>query len=240
MAHLWEIDHPYYGADGSLEKVDSFDELKASLDHSDEDMNVIYRWDCGSHPRPQENDMTTTTPDRPANDDPSEIARSGRPAPDRRGAAAVRDRAVHVDDPARGGGMTIDIIAALRSATDHLEKYKQQLVENATAVTVATSFRVQVYPVRGRTHLSVFADWVPTLTDPQPIIVTAPGHFELRGLLADGTPVEVVCLPDDDELDLLAANTRIDKGDRFPVELLLRLTSPVAAETRPAAEAVAR
>lgn len=45
MPHLWEIDHPYYAADGHEETVDSFAALKHHVDHSDEDMNVVYRWD---------------------------------------------------------------------------------------------------------------------------------------------------------------------------------------------------
>jgi len=43
---LWEIDHPYYAAEGSYsEAFDSFEELRANLDAQDEDMNFIYRWD---------------------------------------------------------------------------------------------------------------------------------------------------------------------------------------------------
>jgi hypothetical protein len=45
MPHLWEIDHPYYAADGHEERVESFAALKHMVDNSDEDMNVVYRWD---------------------------------------------------------------------------------------------------------------------------------------------------------------------------------------------------
>jgi hypothetical protein len=45
MTHLWEIHHPYYGAEGHAEQVDTFAELRASVDPSDEDMNHVYRWD---------------------------------------------------------------------------------------------------------------------------------------------------------------------------------------------------
>jgi hypothetical protein len=43
--HLWEIKHPYYGADGHVNEEESFAALKANVDGSDEDMNLIYRWD---------------------------------------------------------------------------------------------------------------------------------------------------------------------------------------------------
>lgn len=50
--HLWEYDHPYYGADGYSNEEESFAALKASVDASDEDMNVVYRWDWkGPHSR---------------------------------------------------------------------------------------------------------------------------------------------------------------------------------------------
>ncbi len=42
---LWEIDHPYYAAEGHLNELDSFAELKADIDALDEDMNYVYRWD---------------------------------------------------------------------------------------------------------------------------------------------------------------------------------------------------
>lgn len=45
---LWEIDHPYYGAEAGgayAQHFDTFAELKASVDGCDEDMNFVYRWD---------------------------------------------------------------------------------------------------------------------------------------------------------------------------------------------------
>ena len=45
MPHLWEIDHPYIGAEGYAERVDSFAELRAAVDEIDEDLNFVYRWD---------------------------------------------------------------------------------------------------------------------------------------------------------------------------------------------------
>jgi len=46
---LWEIEHPYYGAEasqsGDTEHFDTFAELKACVDGCDEDLNFVYRWD---------------------------------------------------------------------------------------------------------------------------------------------------------------------------------------------------
>jgi hypothetical protein len=44
--HLWEIKHPYYGADGDyVERAESFAELREMVEASDEDLNHVYRWD---------------------------------------------------------------------------------------------------------------------------------------------------------------------------------------------------
>lgn len=46
MTHLWEIDHPYYGADGSGPiLLGSLDELIENSRDFSADMNHIYRWD---------------------------------------------------------------------------------------------------------------------------------------------------------------------------------------------------
>lgn len=42
---LWEIDHPYYAAEGYLSEFGSFEEMRAAIDSMDEDMNYVYRWD---------------------------------------------------------------------------------------------------------------------------------------------------------------------------------------------------
>lgn len=52
MKHLWEIKHPYYGADGYEEKAESFAALRAMVDGFDEDMNVVYRWDWKDYSQP--------------------------------------------------------------------------------------------------------------------------------------------------------------------------------------------
>lgn len=64
MKHLWEIDHPYYGADGDEEEADSFAELKATVDGSDEDMNVMYRWDWKDYSQPHFDDLFLDDEDR--------------------------------------------------------------------------------------------------------------------------------------------------------------------------------
>lgn len=45
MTRLWEIDHPYYGAEGYPERAETFAELREIIDGSDEHMNHVYRWD---------------------------------------------------------------------------------------------------------------------------------------------------------------------------------------------------
>jgi hypothetical protein len=62
--HLWEIDHPYYAADGHDERCDSFAELKATVDRSDEDMNVVYRWDWFDASQPIHDELFVDGEDR--------------------------------------------------------------------------------------------------------------------------------------------------------------------------------
>lgn len=64
MTHLWEIDHPYCAADGHMEEVPSFDALKATVDHSDEDMNLVYRWDWYDAAQPIHDDLYAFGDDR--------------------------------------------------------------------------------------------------------------------------------------------------------------------------------
>lgn len=45
IPHLWEIDHPYYAADGYSNECESFAELRHVVDSIGKDMNHIYRWD---------------------------------------------------------------------------------------------------------------------------------------------------------------------------------------------------
>jgi hypothetical protein len=52
MTHLWEIDHPYYGPEGYANETDSFAELRADVDASDDHMNHVYRWDWIDYTQP--------------------------------------------------------------------------------------------------------------------------------------------------------------------------------------------
>lgn len=62
--HLWEIDHPYYGADGYPNEESSFAALRASVDASDEDMNVVYRWDWKDYSQPIHDSLFLAGEDR--------------------------------------------------------------------------------------------------------------------------------------------------------------------------------
>ncbi|MEV6633911.1 hypothetical protein AB0M54_24485 [Actinoplanes sp. NPDC051470] len=54
---LWEIDHPYYGADGYTTHCESFADLRHSVDRIDEDMNHVYRWDWEDDSQPHREDL---------------------------------------------------------------------------------------------------------------------------------------------------------------------------------------
>ncbi len=64
MPHLWEIDHPYYATDGTITDEDSFAALKATVDGSDEDMNLVYRWDWFDASQPIHDDLHIDGEDR--------------------------------------------------------------------------------------------------------------------------------------------------------------------------------
>jgi hypothetical protein len=64
MKRLWEIDHPYYGADGYSTKFDSFAELRAAADAMDEDMNHIYRWDWVDYSQPHHDNLMLNDAER--------------------------------------------------------------------------------------------------------------------------------------------------------------------------------
>jgi hypothetical protein len=57
VRHLWEIDHPYYGADGHLNEFDSFAELRTAVNAMDKDMNLVYRWDWEDDSQPHRADL---------------------------------------------------------------------------------------------------------------------------------------------------------------------------------------
>lgn len=57
---LWEIDHPYYGAEAGgdhAQHFDTFAELKACVDGCDEDLNFVYRWDWFDASAPHNDDL---------------------------------------------------------------------------------------------------------------------------------------------------------------------------------------
>jgi hypothetical protein len=62
--HLWEIDHPYYAPDGNMNDEPSFAALKAVVDRSDEDMNVVYRWDWFDASQPIHDELFIEGDDR--------------------------------------------------------------------------------------------------------------------------------------------------------------------------------
>lgn len=64
MKHLWEYDHPYYGADGYSNKLESFADLRASVDGADEDMNLVYRFDWEDDSQPHRDDCFLDGEDR--------------------------------------------------------------------------------------------------------------------------------------------------------------------------------
>ncbi|MFJ9448195.1 hypothetical protein ACIRRH_41225 [Kitasatospora sp. NPDC101235] len=44
--HLWDIDHPYYGAEGYPNECESWQEFATNIaPHLDPDLNHLYRWD---------------------------------------------------------------------------------------------------------------------------------------------------------------------------------------------------
>ena len=43
--HLWEIDHPYYAAEGPIEQYMSWSKFLEECDDMDDDYNLLYRWD---------------------------------------------------------------------------------------------------------------------------------------------------------------------------------------------------
>jgi hypothetical protein len=64
--HLWEIDHPYYGVEGTYtEEADNFAELRESVEGADSQMNHVYRWDWVDYDQPHNADLAEPgTPQR--------------------------------------------------------------------------------------------------------------------------------------------------------------------------------
>jgi hypothetical protein len=64
VKHLWEIDHPYYGAEGYVNEAESFAELREIVDRSDEDYNPVVRWDWADYSQPHHDDLFLEGEDR--------------------------------------------------------------------------------------------------------------------------------------------------------------------------------
>ena len=62
--NLWEIDHPFYGPDDDTNECETFDELRESVNHLDEGMNHIYRWDWIDYSQPMHDDLFFDDEDR--------------------------------------------------------------------------------------------------------------------------------------------------------------------------------
>jgi len=63
-SHLWEYDHPSYGADGYTVECASFAELREHVDASDKDLNRIYRRDWFDHTQHYADDLHLDGEDR--------------------------------------------------------------------------------------------------------------------------------------------------------------------------------
>jgi len=125
----------------------------------------------------------------------------------------------------------------LASLLGHLNRHPHLDDTFTGASDTRNKLRLQVYPFHAPLsdeYLTSFAAWARTLTNLQPIRIhigafpAAQVHLALCGLLADGNPIEVVCLPSGTETDLLAANLPLVKGAEVAVETLYRLTTTPA------------
>lgn len=122
-------------------------------------------------------------------------------------------------------------VAVLRALVSHIEAYPS-LEASLSHVTMHQPY-IQLHPWGRGTHLSVFAEWVQSLSDMRHIkLTTLPdtelnkAHFTATGYLRDGTRIDVVCLPDRDEgKRLLDAGGLLEVGDTCPVEVLVKVVS---------------
>lgn len=107
------------------------------------------------------------------------------------------------------------------------------------------SHGIEVHASSTNQTLGLLAQWVRTLTGVEQILIEAITdrhtpvdgtytHVAVKGQLANGSPIRVRVLLDDNEVDLLAANTPVEQGATFPVDLLHQLTNAADAEQVPA------
>lgn len=94
---------------------------------------------------------------------------------------------------------------------------------------------VQLYPHADAGHLAALVRWLPTLAD---VVVTVTAeesrnlHLLATGGMDDGTVTGVVALLHGDDRELVEANCHPVVGNEIPTDLLLRLVSADAAESR--------
>lgn len=128
-----------------------------------------------------------------------------------------------------------DAINLLAALVGHLKKYPALESTMSGINDTRDDLVVQPYPYDGQGHMVVLADWARTLADPV-VRVKSMGsdgetpHLVVSGQMVGGVSVLVVTVVDPEDADLLASNIRVEAGTTFPVDLLLRLTSPVDAE----------
>lgn len=125
-----------------------------------------------------------------------------------------------------------EITARLRAIADHLDTYPN-LAPTMAHVSVLAGITLQPYD--SGSDLGLLAAWARTVDVTRDIwipYISEEGspQLYLRGTLAGGAEVTVIAVVDVDEADLLAANVRVERDATFPVELLLRLVEPAAAE----------
>jgi hypothetical protein len=128
----------------------------------------------------------------------------------------------------------------LAALLGHLNRYPHLDDTFSGANSSRDELTVQLYPYEHNDdHLGVFAQWARTLADASTVRVQSVSkdgtpHLCLAGRLADHTQITIISLPNADQTDLLSANTPVEKGATFPVDLLLRLTDHTDAEQVPA------
>ncbi|HEU5475679.1 MAG TPA: hypothetical protein VFV67_33990 [Actinophytocola sp.] len=132
----------------------------------------------------------------------------------------------------------LDTRTWLAALLGHLNRYPQ--IESSVAnISLNYGRQIVAYPFHraDRSDLATLAQWAHTLAEALPIEVTAANdedrraHLRLTGRMVDGTEVRVVVITDPGETDLLAANTPVEVGAKFPVELLHRLVDQPAEVT---------
>jgi hypothetical protein len=126
----------------------------------------------------------------------------------------------------------------LTSLNRHLRKHG--LGETVLGISMPRHGRpgdVHIYQYGG-SDLSLFAQWLGTLRGVTVTVLSETrdrcAHLKALGGMGDGTLMAVLVVVDENEFDLLCANTPVVKDADIPVDLLLSLVSADAAEGVPA------